>query len=49
VHVEVVGDRAQACAIEIDHHEVVLLLQRLNDRRADLAGSDHDDLHARGG
>jgi hypothetical protein len=47
--VEPIRDRAQARSIEIDHHEGVLLMQRFDDRRADLTGSDHEDLHARGG
>ena len=34
--------------VEVDHRQLVLVVQRFDDRRADLAGADDEDLH-RGG
>ncbi len=43
-----VGERLQPGRIEINHRDVVLLVQRLADGGADLAGSEEDDLHESG-
>ena len=46
-HVVGVGERLQPGGIDVDDREVVLLVQRVDERAADVPGSQHDDLHAR--
>ena len=36
---------AEAGRLEVHHGQVVLVVERLDDRRADLTGADHEDLH----
>src|SRR5215207_8090116 len=45
-YVEVVGERIQPAPVEVDDGKLVLrvLVERLDDRRADLTGSDDEDL-----
>ena len=43
-----VGERRQPPRVEIDHGQVVLGVERLNDRGADLARADDEDLHGGG-
>ena len=40
-------DRGQPLLVEVDHGQLVLVVERLDDRRADLAGADDEDLHRR--
>ena len=41
------SERREPGLVEVEHHELVLVVQRLDDRRPDLAGADEEDLHAR--
>ena len=42
-----VGERAELGRIGVDHGHRVLVVERLDDRRPDLAGPDDEDLHRR--
>ena len=42
-----VGERLEPVADDVDHREVVLVVERLDDGRADLPRPDDDDPHAR--
>ena len=48
-HVEAVGERRQPLAVDVDHGDVVFVVERLHDRGAHLARADDEDLHPRGG
>ena len=38
-------ERREALLVEVDHGQLVLVVERLDDRRSDLAGADDEDLH----
>ena len=40
-------DRREPLLVEVDHRQLVLVVERLDDRRADLARADDEDLHRR--
>ena len=40
-------DRGQPLLVEVEDRQLVLVVKRLHDRRADLAGADDEDLHVR--
>ena len=46
--VEAVRERLEAVAYDVDHGQVMLVVERLDDGRADLPCTDDDDLHAAG-
>ena len=36
---------ASRCGVQVDHRDVVLLVQRVHDRAPDIARAEHDDVH----
>jgi hypothetical protein len=44
-----VSEVVQAPRVEVEQRELVLVVERLDDRRADLSGADDEHLHAPGG
>ena len=44
-YVEAIGERREAARVEVDDRHVVLAVQCLDDRCANLPGSDHEDPH----
>ena len=44
-HVVPRRERRQPRFVQVEHRQLVLLVQRLDDRRSDLARADHEDVH----
>ena len=47
VHVVALRDRGEPLLVEVEDRQLVLFVESLHDRRADLAGADDEDLHVR--
>ena len=46
-HVVAVGQRREPLRVGVDHRDLVLVVQRVDDRAADVARTQHDDPHER--